>query len=64
MNINIFSTWRIVADTFFTDPLQVVTKNNLQFDMSSKYKDRLVELHFNKIYSAGHFLMIYIIFLQ
>jgi hypothetical protein len=53
-----------VADTFFTDPLQVVTKNNLQFDMSSKYKDWLVELHFNKIYSAGHFLMIYIIFVQ
>jgi len=64
MNINIFSTGRIVADTFFIDPLQVVAKNNLQFDMSSKYKDRLVELHFHKIYSAGHFPMIYIIFLQ
>lgn len=55
ININIFSTGRIVADTFLTDPLQVVAKNNLQFDMSSKYKDRLVELHFNKFYSAGHF---------
>lgn len=55
MNINIFSTGRIVADTFFTDPLQVVAKNNLQFDLSSKYKDRLVELHFHKIYSQQTF---------
>ncbi|WVZ74681.1 hypothetical protein U9M48_022840 [Paspalum notatum var. saurae] len=38
------------------DPLQVVTKNNLQFDMPSKYKDWLVELYFHKI--------IYIIFLH
>ena len=43
-----------MADTFLTDPLQVVTKNNLQFNMSSKYKDRLVELYFHKIYSAEH----------
>lgn len=64
ININIFSTGRIVADAFLTDPLQVVAKNNLQFDMSSKYKDRLVELHIHKIYSAGHFLIIYIIFLH
>ncbi|KAL6899620.1 hypothetical protein ACP4OV_006278 [Aristida adscensionis] len=31
----------IIADTLFTDPLQVVAKNNLQFDMSSRYKDRV-----------------------
>ncbi|KAL6634009.1 hypothetical protein ACP70R_026680 [Stipagrostis hirtigluma subsp. patula] len=30
---------KIVADTLVTDPLQVVTKNNFQFDVSSRYKD-------------------------
>jgi len=53
-----------LADTFLTDPLQVVTKNNLQFNMSSKYKDRLVELYFHKIYSAEHNPIICIIFVH
>lgn len=38
---------RIVANTFLTDAQQMVAKNNLQFNMSSEYKDWLVKLDFH-----------------
>jgi hypothetical protein len=47
IDINIFSMGRIVANTFLTDAQQMVAKNNLQFNMSSEYKDWLVKLDFH-----------------